>query len=683
MSRAQLIFLLVVSTASSPGLLHGLDPEATFRTPPVAGEPGQEVALEFRVSFGDPLYSMTVSFDLPGNVGVFKRVEVLGTASAHAFRSTIFNPEYRFGGYQGYLAGVDLKSGGRFAPIDPGDDVLVLKAVFGIHADAPLGDHDVHIENVDCTIGPDFLRSARVDIAGDSVFKVLPPRGPRPVGGLACAQSGEVVSLSWAPTEPYDTIAVRRNQILVATLEGSARSYEDRPSTGSASYQVIASRGGTASLPASCDLLVQPVRPAPIVGFTCVTAPAAVSLSWTNGAPYDSIDLYRNGRVVAKLPGTSQSHSDPFTSSLFTVYSLKGTASGVETVPATCFLNESSNVYVMAMEEVHADPGDEAVPVRLFGTNPDWARAFSFGLRVDPALARIRELTLEDTWTEANHSSFLYQPHVLHEGETAAGVEFGFRTPLPPGADRHLLTLLLDILPNAPAGVVLPVQLGNFGDPPAGLVFTVNVDSRATSKRAEGRDGAILIGDSPVPPVSGASAEAKEEPVLPVAGGGAVPVRSSGILLRWTNTARYSSIRIQRDGKQVAEIGGSETSHLDQEPGPGVHRYRIVALDGARESFPAVVTSRPGWLPGTFLRGDASSDRRVNIADPIMLVSHLFKGGPQPSCLDAADADDSGRVDLTDVVAVLYHLFLGAGPLPEPGTQGPWFDPTEDALPCG
>ena len=66
----------------------------------------------------------------------------------------------------------------------------------------------------------------------------------------------------------------------------------------------------------------------------------------------------------------------------------------------------------------------------------------------------------------------------------------------------------------------------------------------------------------------------------------------------------------------------------------------------------------------------------------------LFGGPDDPctqsvgACLDAADANDDGRVDIADAVKILAHLFAQAGPLPAPfGACGE--DPTADGLDCG
>ena len=99
--------------------------------------------------------------------------------------------------------------------------------------------------------------------------------------------------------------------------------------------------------------------------------------------------------------------------------------------------------------------------------------------------------------------------------------------------------------------------------------------------------------------------------------------------------------------------------------------------DGDRDGVPDECA--PGHEP--FVRGDSSVDGRVDIADPIAILRHLFLGGAPPACLDAADANDDGAINLTDAVRILGRLFLGDGPLPEPRERC-GNDPTQDALGC-
>ncbi|MBI4606360.1 MAG: right-handed parallel beta-helix repeat-containing protein [Planctomycetes bacterium] len=84
---------------------------------------------------------------------------------------------------------------------------------------------------------------------------------------------------------------------------------------------------------------------------------------------------------------------------------------------------------------------------------------------------------------------------------------------------------------------------------------------------------------------------------------------------------------------------------------------------------------------GFFLRGDADADARRTISDAVFTLLHLFLGGKEPSCTDAADADDNGLLNLADPVYVLNRLFRGGPPPPGPEADcGP--DPTADELDC-
>ena len=83
-----------------------------------------------------------------------------------------------------------------------------------------------------------------------------------------------------------------------------------------------------------------------------------------------------------------------------------------------------------------------------------------------------------------------------------------------------------------------------------------------------------------------------------------------------------------------------------------------------------------------FERGFVSEDLKMDIADPIFLLSYLFSGGPAPFCMDAADMNDDGDLDIGDSIFFLNFLFMGGPQPPAPYTE-PGFDPTPDDLDCG
>lgn len=63
-----------------------------------------------------------------------------------------------------------------------------------------------------------------------------------------------------------------------------------------------------------------------------------------------------------------------------------------------------------------------------------------------------------------------------------------------------------------------------------------------------------------------------------------------------------------------------------------------------------------------FLRGDANVDGRVDLADGIWLLQHLFLGGPGGECAAARDTNADGAVDLADAAQIISYRLLDGGP---------------------
>ncbi|MGE3163620.1 MAG: proprotein convertase P-domain-containing protein [Planctomycetota bacterium] len=91
-----------------------------------------------------------------------------------------------------------------------------------------------------------------------------------------------------------------------------------------------------------------------------------------------------------------------------------------------------------------------------------------------------------------------------------------------------------------------------------------------------------------------------------------------------------------------------------------------------------------GPIQVEFRRGDVNVDGSVNIPDVIFFLNFLFvPGSATPSCRDASDINDDGSLNLPDVITLLNYLFVPGSPppiSPGPTTCGP--DPTMDALPA-
>ena len=81
-----------------------------------------------------------------------------------------------------------------------------------------------------------------------------------------------------------------------------------------------------------------------------------------------------------------------------------------------------------------------------------------------------------------------------------------------------------------------------------------------------------------------------------------------------------------------------------------------------------------------FVRGDVSSDGRVDVQDATSMLVALLLNGPL-ACPDAADANDDGMVTLRDFIAILVPLMRPGAYLPPPYPD-PGLDPTLDDLSC-
>jgi hypothetical protein len=81
-----------------------------------------------------------------------------------------------------------------------------------------------------------------------------------------------------------------------------------------------------------------------------------------------------------------------------------------------------------------------------------------------------------------------------------------------------------------------------------------------------------------------------------------------------------------------------------------------------------------------FKRGDANANGKVDVADAVTILSHLFLGKMR-ACEDALDISDNGKIDIADAVRLVGYLFGGSPRPPEPFLEC-GDDPTLDALDC-
>ena len=87
-------------------------------------------------------------------------------------------------------------------------------------------------------------------------------------------------------------------------------------------------------------------------------------------------------------------------------------------------------------------------------------------------------------------------------------------------------------------------------------------------------------------------------------------------------------------------------------------------------------------FPHQFIRGDVLASGSITIADPILVLVHLFLSPVAivADCEDAADWTDDEFLDLSDAVASLNFQYLGGPPPPLPFPSPPYVVTLSD---CG
>jgi len=186
-----------------------------------------------------------------------------------------------------------------------------------------------------------------------------------------------------------------------------------------------------------------------------------------------------------------------------------------------------------------------------------------------------------------------------------------------------------------------------------------------------GEDDQVAI-DDPVrvpsdAPVSCITVDRIDPEVIPT-GGSPVSVIGSGFAGRSSFSVLVdgipAAVRDLDDGRFVADV----PPHADGDV------VLLVQTECGVADLPLLYRSY-------LIRGDVGGEGAVTIADPILILYHLFASKPI-DCPDAADVNDNGTLELSDAVGLLMYLFAsGFPPFPPFPQAGP--DPTEDGIRCG
>ncbi|MEM7165446.1 MAG: hypothetical protein AAF581_08280 [Planctomycetota bacterium] len=126
-----------------------------------------------------------------------------------------------------------------------------------------------------------YFRQTGFTGTGTTVVAMGPADIPAPVQNLTCAPSPGTATLAWSVPDTYDSIEVKRNNVLLATLPGTDTGFIDSAAPdGSWNYSVQTFRNGAESSISICN--VQIVTPPLLYEFQAETK--TVTYNETSGA---------------------------------------------------------------------------------------------------------------------------------------------------------------------------------------------------------------------------------------------------------------------------------------------------------------------------------------------------------------------------------------------------------------
>ncbi len=503
-----------------------------------------------------------------------------------------------------------------------------------------------------------------IDSAATACGVFIPPSA---VTALTCTINGNSADLGWTNSHTYDNVQISRNGLLIATLPGSAVTFQDTPGAGNHEWAVTAILQSANSPAVLCSGTILPVAPA---NLSCSAPGSTVSLTWTNSETYDSIVVRRDGVDLATLPGSNESFSAVVQPGIYT-YSVRAAVASVESSETSCQVTRTplavtnldcqfsggTATLTWAVEtglssvEVRRD----GVLIATLGGSANFLQETSppGGLRLYSVTAIAGSLT-----SPASECTLAIPPAAVSSLTCTSATDFTAQLDwLVPGEATAVL-----VNRNGSLLATLPAGSTGFTDNAApGGIQTYEVIAEASGIPS---DPASCLVDVQVPaaPVVTASVDLSTiELGTPVQFSATSDV--AGVTWAWTFGDGQSS---------------TEQNPVHVYSSAGVFSANVIATGPGGTSAPAEVTV--SVLQPVFLRGDNNGDGFLDISDPIQALEFMFGTG-SVICESALDINDDGIVDLSDVINSLSTIFEGtftpSAPFPDCGT-----DPTPDSLAC-
>ncbi|MBN1419443.1 MAG: hypothetical protein JXP34_11745, partial [Planctomycetes bacterium] len=419
------------------------------------------------------------------------------------------------------------------------------------------------------TAGTIFIFS-QTDLTGSEDCRFFPPGEDVPIVWLRFRIRSSAPAGETAVCHAMDTILDCGNTCLI-TIDGGPL----RAAYRNGGVTVCAYRG------------FRPPEP-----ISCAQVGKGVELAWENLDAYDGIEVERDGVPVATLPAGTTEWTDPAAPLGLRVYRLTATKDGVRSTGVECEIEVlpvvdppptvAGDSYILRVADVLAEPGERGVRVPIRATTMDPILGVLICV-VAPVEGLIpgTGYTFEGSLTEtigydmvfADNEGDRVRVAIIHEGfPPYEGKEF------PPSVDAPILSVLIDVPPEAQPGDAIPLSFGVCGQPGNLRMetdFTVpngNGDG-AVSVLPEYVSGAVWVAGSGVPSVG----NLRFDPLTTAKG-------PQSVRLSWRNAGAYDAITVERNGQVVAELPGDAESFIDALEANRVYLYRLTSHREGRPS---------------------------------------------------------------------------------------------------
>ncbi|MEE2882877.1 MAG: cytochrome c peroxidase [Planctomycetota bacterium] len=428
-------------------------------------------------------------------------------------------------------------------------------------------------------------RSVEVDTQGRPLDPLTAFLQPGSIHDLTCSMGvDDAVELTWSVPVYPDDIATQIHVYRNGQELGVTSPFEDTFTDLGAppGEHVYSLRGKDAhfGLETTCDLTIAP--PPPLAANATITG-AQVTIEWINPWPYSSLDIYRDGALLAgNIPGASQLYVDGGVSSGLHIYQLVG---NIESNTPGVLI--SSDAVSLTVERA------PLAPVILGCTTPG-------------------ALDVQIDWQnlEPYTTIFITRAGSLIDSVDGASSSYTDAQSLPGITSYSIQAIAGDVFSDSVSCTVqrAPLPITDLVcDNVAGDGVLGWSNSELWDEAHVSRDGSLIAiltsGESSfidtILGTSGAGLHVYEirtfadgVPGLSTSCSTLVNPESvvlfecnaidQGVLLTWTNMDSYDTVELTRNGAAFATLPGQSNSYLDDVASSGLVEYTITAVvDGA------------------------------------------------------------------------------------------------------